>query len=156
MGNQENSVLTQLQSSPTTALHSWPRTLVPEKKERNTCSVPTFLTELFVSQDEVLFDSWNSIFNHGTMKENVPIYSFDGKNVLTDSTWWYFITTPEHTFIYKIKVCTNSICVFFFSFQAWEDDLARVDQCGSPTHGRLLWDVEGWWPRREWHGLITS
>uniref|UniRef100_A0A3P8V8L8 Collagenase NC10/endostatin domain-containing protein n=1 Tax=Cynoglossus semilaevis TaxID=244447 RepID=A0A3P8V8L8_CYNSE len=52
-------------------------------------------------KDEVLFDSWNSIFNHGTMKENVPIYSFDGKNVLTDSTWpekmiWHGSTSAGH------------------------------------------------------------
>uniref|UniRef100_A0A4W6DM82 Collagenase NC10/endostatin domain-containing protein n=1 Tax=Lates calcarifer TaxID=8187 RepID=A0A4W6DM82_LATCA len=38
-------------------------------------------------KDEVLFDSWDAIFNDGRMKDNVPIYSFDGKNVLSDSTW---------------------------------------------------------------------
>lgn len=38
-------------------------------------------------QDEVLFDSWDAIFNGGRVKDNVPIYSFDGKDVLSDDTW---------------------------------------------------------------------
>lgn len=38
-------------------------------------------------KDEVLFDSWDNVFKNGRMKDNVPIYSFDGKNVLTDNTW---------------------------------------------------------------------
>lgn len=38
-------------------------------------------------KDEVLFDSWDAIFNDGRIKDNVPIYSFDGKDVLSDSTW---------------------------------------------------------------------
>lgn len=38
-------------------------------------------------QDEVLFDSWDAIFSEGRMKDNVPIYSFDGKDVLSDGTW---------------------------------------------------------------------
>lgn len=38
-------------------------------------------------KDEVLFDSWDAIFNGGRIRDNVPIYSFDGKDVLSDSTW---------------------------------------------------------------------
>lgn len=38
-------------------------------------------------KDEVVFDSWEDIFQNGRMKDNVPIYSFDGKNILTDNTW---------------------------------------------------------------------
>ncbi|KAF3857459.1 hypothetical protein F7725_009318 [Dissostichus mawsoni] len=38
-------------------------------------------------KDEVLYDSWDAIFNEGRMKDNVPMYSFDGKDVLNDSTW---------------------------------------------------------------------
>lgn len=49
------------------------------------CSEPLVLSCLF--QDEVLFDSWDAIFTEGRMKDNVPIYSFDGKNVLADDTW---------------------------------------------------------------------
>lgn len=38
-------------------------------------------------QDEVLFDHWDAIFNDGKIKDNVPIYSFEGKDVLNDNTW---------------------------------------------------------------------
>uniref|UniRef100_A0A3Q2XJD4 Collagenase NC10/endostatin domain-containing protein n=1 Tax=Hippocampus comes TaxID=109280 RepID=A0A3Q2XJD4_HIPCM len=40
-------------------------------------------------KDQVLFDSWESIFddNTGEMRSGVPIYSFDGRDVLRDSTW---------------------------------------------------------------------
>uniref|UniRef100_A0A667WLR9 Collagenase NC10/endostatin domain-containing protein n=1 Tax=Myripristis murdjan TaxID=586833 RepID=A0A667WLR9_9TELE len=38
-------------------------------------------------KDEVLFDSWDAIFNGGRMKDNVPIYSFEGKNILSDNAW---------------------------------------------------------------------
>ncbi|KAG7268226.1 hypothetical protein CRUP_010689 [Coryphaenoides rupestris] len=37
-------------------------------------------------KDEVLFDSWESIFNEGKMKD-VPIYSFDGRDILSDEAW---------------------------------------------------------------------
>lgn len=41
-------------------------------------------------QGEVLFNSWMSIFsgNGGVFNPSVPIYSFDGRNVLTDPAWW--------------------------------------------------------------------
>lgn len=35
----------------------------------------------------MLFDSWDAIFKDGKMKDNALIYSFDGKDVLSDSTW---------------------------------------------------------------------
>lgn len=38
-------------------------------------------------QDEVLFDNWNRIFSDSRMRDNVSIYSFDGKDVLQDDTW---------------------------------------------------------------------
>lgn len=38
-------------------------------------------------KDEVLFDNWDAIFNDGRMKDNVSLYSFDGKDVLKDNTW---------------------------------------------------------------------
>lgn len=43
----------------------------------------------FCCQGEVLFDSWMSIFsgNGGLFNPSTPIYSFDGRNVLTDSAW---------------------------------------------------------------------
>lgn len=38
-------------------------------------------------KDEILFDNWDAIFNDGKMKDNVSIYSFDGKDIMSDSTW---------------------------------------------------------------------
>nr|XP_054603584.1 collagen alpha-1(XVIII) chain [Nothobranchius furzeri] len=38
-------------------------------------------------KDEVLFDNWNAIFSDGRMKDNVSIYSFNGKDVVRDDTW---------------------------------------------------------------------
>ena len=36
-------------------------------------------------QNEMLFDSWNDLFlNNSVIRNNAPIYSFNGKNVLTD------------------------------------------------------------------------
>ena len=40
-------------------------------------------------QDEILFKSWETIVDGsgGYFDTNVPIYSFDGKDVMTDSKW---------------------------------------------------------------------
>ncbi|KAI9535111.1 hypothetical protein NQZ68_007200 [Dissostichus eleginoides] len=40
-------------------------------------------------KDQVLFNSWESMFGDNTnkMRENVPIYSFDGRDTLRDSAW---------------------------------------------------------------------
>lgn len=40
-------------------------------------------------QGEALFSSWMSIFsgNGGTFNPSTPIYSFNGRNVMTDSAW---------------------------------------------------------------------
>uniref|UniRef100_A0A8D3D870 Thrombospondin-like N-terminal domain-containing protein n=1 Tax=Scophthalmus maximus TaxID=52904 RepID=A0A8D3D870_SCOMX len=40
-------------------------------------------------KDQVLFSSWESIFGDNTskMRENVPIYSFDGRDIIRDSAW---------------------------------------------------------------------
>ncbi|CAL8388780.1 unnamed protein product [Boreogadus saida] len=37
-------------------------------------------------KDEVLFDSWDAIFNKGKMKD-ATIYSFDGMDILTNAVW---------------------------------------------------------------------
>uniref|UniRef100_A0A4W5N2M0 Uncharacterized protein n=1 Tax=Hucho hucho TaxID=62062 RepID=A0A4W5N2M0_9TELE len=54
-------------------------------------------------KDEVLFDSWEAIFSdsEGKVKDNVPIYSFDGKDIFTDDTWpdkmiWHGSTSRGH------------------------------------------------------------
>lgn len=40
-------------------------------------------------KDQLLFSSWESMFgdNASKMRENVPIYSFDGRDILRDSAW---------------------------------------------------------------------
>lgn len=40
-------------------------------------------------RDQVLFNSWESLFGEvgGKMKDGVPIYSFDGRDILRDSAW---------------------------------------------------------------------
>uniref|UniRef100_A0A3Q0R2R8 Collagenase NC10/endostatin domain-containing protein n=1 Tax=Amphilophus citrinellus TaxID=61819 RepID=A0A3Q0R2R8_AMPCI len=40
-------------------------------------------------KDQVLFSSWDTLFGDSanTMRENVPIYSFDGRDILRDSAW---------------------------------------------------------------------
>lgn len=40
-------------------------------------------------KNQVLFSSWESIFSEQSskMRENVPLYSFDGRDILRDSAW---------------------------------------------------------------------
>ncbi|XP_026861492.2 collagen type XVIII alpha 1 chain a isoform X1 [Electrophorus electricus] len=38
-------------------------------------------------KDQLLFNSWESLFGEGRMKSNTPIYSFDGRDILRDSAW---------------------------------------------------------------------
>lgn len=54
------------------------------------CEIIWFTFICLSFQGEVLFSSWMSIFsgNGGTFNPSTPIYSFDGRNVMTDSAWW--------------------------------------------------------------------
>ncbi|KAA8586686.1 hypothetical protein FQN60_016382, partial [Etheostoma spectabile] len=82
---------------------------------------------------EVLFSSWMSIFsgNGGTFEPSTPIYSFDGRNVMTDSAWpeklvWHGSNTVG------IRVTTN-YC------EAWRTaDVAVTGQAALLQTGRLL------------------
>lgn len=82
---------------------------------------------------EVLFESWMSIFsgNGGVFNPSVPIYSFDGRNVLTDPTW------PEKLIWHGsspvgIRLTTN-YC------EAWRTgDMAVTGQAALLQSGRLL------------------
>lgn len=49
----------------------------------------TSLLPLFFFQGEILFNSWLSMFSGDGAVYNpqVPLYSFDGRNVMTDQTW---------------------------------------------------------------------
>uniref|UniRef100_A0A672GEW9 Collagenase NC10/endostatin domain-containing protein n=1 Tax=Salarias fasciatus TaxID=181472 RepID=A0A672GEW9_SALFA len=82
---------------------------------------------------EVLFSSWMSIFsgNGGTFDPSTPIYSFDGRNVMTDSAWpeklvWHGSSTVG------IRLTTN-YC------EAWRTaDMAVTGQAALLQTGRLL------------------
>nr|XP_057924239.1 collagen, type XV, alpha 1b isoform X3 [Doryrhamphus excisus] len=82
---------------------------------------------------EMLFPSWMSIFsgNGGTFDTSIPIYSFDGRNVMTNSAW------PEKLIWHGssptgIRATTN-YC------EAWRtDDMAVTGQAALLQTGRLL------------------
>uniref|UniRef100_A0A8C6TX78 Collagenase NC10/endostatin domain-containing protein n=1 Tax=Neogobius melanostomus TaxID=47308 RepID=A0A8C6TX78_9GOBI len=78
---------------------------------------------------EVLFDSWMSIFsgNGGVFNPSVPIYSFDGRNVLDDSKLIWHGSSPV-----GIRLTTN-YC------EAWRTgDMAVTGQAALVQSGRLL------------------
>lgn len=84
-------------------------------------------------KDQVLFDSWESMFGDNTnkMRENVPIYSFDGRDTLRDSAW------PEkmvwHGSSYKGHRLTNHYC------ETWRTgDHAVSGMASSLQSGQLL------------------
>uniref|UniRef100_A0A4W6BRY6 Collagenase NC10/endostatin domain-containing protein n=1 Tax=Lates calcarifer TaxID=8187 RepID=A0A4W6BRY6_LATCA len=82
---------------------------------------------------EVLFSSWMSIFsgNGGTFDTSIPIYSFDGRNIMTDSAWpeklvWHGSSAMG------IRLTTN-YC------EAWRTaDIAVMGQAALLQTGRLL------------------
>lgn len=47
------------------------------------------ITDVYVFQDERLFDNWEALFSgsEGQMNNGARIFSFDGRDVATDSTW---------------------------------------------------------------------
>lgn len=76
-------------------------------------AVPTLLC--LSCQGEVLFDSWMSIFsgNGGLFNPTTPVYSFDGRDVLTDNAWWDTGAEPKHLSFFcccvheLMKYCTS-------------------------------------------------
>ena len=72
----------------------------------------------FSFQNQVLFSSWESIFGDDAskMRENVPIYSFDGRDILRDSAWWVYAKYLQLIFVKKqlillthFKICYNEL-----------------------------------------------
>lgn len=57
----------------------------------HSCPRDTLTTDSAASslKGEVLFSSWMSIFsgNGGTFNPSVPVYSFDGRDVMTEPAW---------------------------------------------------------------------
>ncbi|KAG7278528.1 hypothetical protein CRUP_009792, partial [Coryphaenoides rupestris] len=54
-------------------------------------------------KDQEMFSSWDSVFgdNGGKMRDGVPLYSFDGRDILRDSAWpdkmvWHGSSTKGH------------------------------------------------------------
>lgn len=81
-------------------------------------------------KDEVLFDNWNNIFSDGRIKDNVSIYSFNGKDVLHDNTWpekmiWHGSTNRGQRDI-------NNYC------EAWRVRERVVTGMASPLQSRSL------------------
>lgn len=62
--------------------HRWPPEQSPSNRSVCVCVC-------VLCQGEVLFHSWMSIFsgNGGTFNPSIPIYSFDGRNVMADLAW---------------------------------------------------------------------
>lgn len=48
-------------------------------------------------QGQVVFSSWMSIFsgNGGVFDPSTPIYSFDGRNVMSDPAWWVGVSKAK-------------------------------------------------------------
>lgn len=84
-------------------------------------------------KDETLFDSWESLYSgsEGQMKPGARIYSFDGRDVATDSTW------PQKMFWHgsdsKGRRLTENYC------ETWRTDESVVTgQASSLSSGKLL------------------
>ncbi|OXB52976.1 hypothetical protein ASZ78_011727, partial [Callipepla squamata] len=82
---------------------------------------------------ETLFNNWESIFNGngGEFNIHVPIYSFDGRNVMTDPIWPQKIIWHGST--------TNGIRLVSNYCEAWHTaDLAAMGQASPLKMGKLL------------------
>ncbi|XP_068604929.1 collagen, type XV, alpha 1b [Brachionichthys hirsutus] len=82
---------------------------------------------------EVLFSTWMSIFsgNGGTFNPSTPIYSFDGRNIMTDSAWQEKLVWHGSSAV-GVRLTTN-YC------EAWRTgDVAVTGQAALLQTGRLL------------------
>ncbi|NWX19942.1 COFA1 protein, partial [Aegotheles bennettii] len=82
---------------------------------------------------EVLFSNWESIFNgnSGQFNIHVPIYSFDGRNVMTDPSW------PQKV-IWHGSTASGTRLVSNYC-EAWHTaDTGAMGQASPLTMGKLL------------------
>ncbi|XP_072427289.1 collagen alpha-1(XV) chain-like isoform X1 [Chiloscyllium punctatum] len=81
---------------------------------------------------EVLFDSWESVFkNQANFNTDVPIYSFDGRNVMKDSSWPHKIIW--HGSNERGGRVTTNYC------GAWRStDMTLTGKASPLTRGKLL------------------
>lgn len=90
-----------------------------------------------------MFRNWRSIFtgDGGPINARIPIYSFDGRDVLADPFW--SVSLIDY-FIGCLVLYVLLYSPFVPSIrQAPEEHLARLHQQGSPSAGQTLWDVAG-------------
>lgn len=88
-----------------------------------------------------MFRNWRSIFNGdgGPMDARIPIYSFDGRDVLADPFWSVdSIDLLPYLLVCRFLFVNPSLPV---SRQASEEHLARHHRPGRPSGGQALRDV---------------
>ncbi|NWV59105.1 COFA1 protein, partial [Malurus elegans] len=84
-------------------------------------------------QGETLFNNWESIFdgNGGQFNIHVPIYSFDGRNIMTDSSWPQKVIWHGST--------ANGIRLVSSYCEAWHTaDMGAMGQASPLNTGKLL------------------
>uniref|UniRef100_A0A8D0EQC4 Collagen alpha-1(XV) chain n=1 Tax=Strix occidentalis caurina TaxID=311401 RepID=A0A8D0EQC4_STROC len=90
---------------------------------------------------EILFNNWESIFNGngGQFNVHVPIYSFDGRNVMTDPSWPQKVIWHGST--------ANGIRLVSNYCEAWHTaDMGAMGQASPLKTGKLL-DQKVYTPR---------
>lgn len=100
-----------------------------------------------VFQGDVMFRNWRSVFSGdgARIHSRIPIYSFDGRDVLADPFW-------SVNSVYCLNVLYFFLASFpqqwrfpFFLGQASEEHLAWLHQQGSQSGGQTLRDVASRW-----------
>lgn len=89
-----------------------------------------------------MFRNWRAIFSGdgGMINSKIPIYSFDGRDVLADPFWSVTLTGCLFVFV-CLPICLH--CWLFLPSvrQASEEHLARLHRQGSQGVGQTLRDV---------------
>lgn len=91
-------------------------------------------------QGDILFRNWRAIFSGDGVPINarIPIYSFDGRDVLADPFWSVVLVDCLLLCLLSCQPCLN---LLLFICQAKEEHLARIQQQGCPSGGQTLWDM---------------
>lgn len=83
--------------------------------------------------------------------ENVPIYSFDGRDILRDSAWW----VPPAVTLYMDVDSQLLTELSVFVAQARENGLAWIEQERPSANRPVLWNMANGRPSCDWSGIIT-
>lgn len=86
-----------------------------------------------------MFRNWRSIFNGsgGPIGARIPIYSFDGRDVLADPFWSVVLTLWLYFYMFFFPPISPFLCLL----QAPEEHLARVHRHRHASDGQALRDV---------------